>query len=103
MRVDARVFNLRDDRFHLTVAGEQIGTLPIQVCEQHLPRRIDIGHCPQIDVDRALAVARSPPPAIAQFRHPRTHEPSLELEGNRVCGGMCGDPKHGRLLFGYVG
>jgi hypothetical protein len=94
-RIDARFFNLRDDRFHLTVAGEQAGALPMQVRQQLLARRIHKSHGPQIDVDRALAVARSPPPAIAQFRHPRTHESSLELEDNRVSRGVCGDPKHG--------
>ncbi|HZV03458.1 MAG TPA: hypothetical protein VE999_00070 [Gemmataceae bacterium] len=78
---DAGVFNLRDDCFHLTVAGKQIGSLAIHVGQQLLARRIHIGHGPQIDVDRPLPIRSSPPPAIAQFRHPRTHKPSFELEG----------------------
>jgi hypothetical protein len=46
LRLDAGVFNLRDDRFHLTVDGEQIGTLLIQVREQLLARSIHKGHSP---------------------------------------------------------
>jgi hypothetical protein len=81
MRFDTRVFNCRNDRFHLTVDCEQIDTLPIQVRQQRLARRIHIGHGPQVDVDLALAIGISPLPAIAQFRHPRTDEPPFELEG----------------------
>jgi hypothetical protein len=58
MRFDTRFFNLCDDRFHLTVDGEQIGTLPIEFRQQLLSRRIHIGHGPKIDVDCAFADAR---------------------------------------------
>ncbi len=63
-RFDTRAFNLRDERFHLTINGEQIGTLLIQVAQQFLARRIHKGHCPQIDMARTLAVAKRPPPAF---------------------------------------
>jgi hypothetical protein len=93
--IDWRVFDFGDDRSHLAAAREQVGAMPIQIRQQFLTFSIHIGHASQIDVDWTLADGRRFIPAVSQFRHPRSRKSSFKLEGDRICGGMCGDPKHG--------
>jgi hypothetical protein len=79
--IDGRVFDFRDNRFHLTAAREQIGAFAIQVRQQFLSCGIHVGHSPQIDVDWTPAIGRSFIPAISQLRHPRSRKPPFKLKG----------------------